>query len=132
MARRRHLARIAVMQVLFELERREEVDPIETLQRNMEQLGGADAEFAESLLEGVLVEQGTLETVIQEHAPEWSPERMDPISRAVLLVGAFELLHTDDVPPAVVMNEAIDIAKEYASDESGKFVNGVLNAIAKK
>jgi N utilization substance protein B len=55
---------------------------------------------------------------------------MDPISRCILLMGAYELLFANDAPPAVVMNEAIDIAKEYGSDEAGKFVNGVLNAIA--
>jgi N utilization substance protein B len=55
---------------------------------------------------------------------------MDPISRSILLVGAYELLFQKEAPQAVVMNEAIEIAKEYGNEESGKFVNGVLNAIA--
>ena len=55
---------------------------------------------------------------------------MDPIARCVLLVGGYELLFANDAPPPVVMDEAIEIAKEYGSSESAKFVNGVLNAIA--
>jgi N utilization substance protein B len=55
---------------------------------------------------------------------------MDPVSRFTLLIGCFELLFAKDAPPAVVMNESIEIAKEFGTAESGKFVNGVLNAIA--
>ena len=129
MARRRHLTRIAVMQVLFELENRE-VNPIDALQRNAQELGGIDAEFGDALLDGVMAREEDIKKAVEMHAPEWSLERMDPISRCTLLVGAFELLFADDAPDAVVMNEAIDIAKEYGTPESGKFVNGVLNAIA--
>ncbi|MDD5751835.1 MAG: transcription antitermination factor NusB, partial [Candidatus Peribacteraceae bacterium] len=87
--------------------------------------------FAEKLLAGVASSEGALKEAVQVHAPGWSLERMDPISRSVLLVGTYELLFEKDTPPAVVMNEAIEIAKEYGTAESGKFVNGVLNAIAK-
>ncbi|MDD5623310.1 MAG: transcription antitermination factor NusB [Candidatus Peribacteraceae bacterium] len=130
MARRRHLSRIAVLQVLFESERRSNFNELEALARNAQELGEVDLPFAESLLVGVVERQGELERVIEQHAPEWSLARMDPISRCVLLIGTFELLHRSDVPPAVAMNEAIEIAKEFGTEESGKFVNGVLNAIA--
>jgi len=129
MARRRHLSRIAVIQALFEIERRK-TDPINSLQRNMKELGGADEEFALMLLDGVLDKKDDICKAVKEHAPGWSLERMDPISRCVLFVGAYELLFADDAPPAVVMDEAIEMAKEYGTLESGKFVNGVLNAIA--
>lgn len=89
-----------------------------------------DMEFAEELLGGVLEHENDVKIAVQEHAPEWPLERMDPISRCILLIGGYELLFGDDAPRAVVMNEAIDIAKEYGTEESGKFVNGVLNAIA--
>jgi len=131
MPRKRHLARIAVMQVLFERETRA-VDPTAALQRDAGELGDIDQAFAETLLHGVLEHEQDLKQVIQLHAPGWSLERMDPIARCMLLVGAYELLYGDDAPPAVVMNEAIEIAKEYGTSESGKFVNGVLNAIAHK
>lgn len=130
MARRRHLSRIAVMQVLFERERRPEVKPDAALLRNEQELGDIDIAFASGLLQGILEHEGTLRALVQEHAPGWTWERMDPIARAVLLLGTYELAHTKDVPAAVVINEAIEVAKEYGTEESGKFVNGVLNAIA--
>lgn len=132
MARRRHLSRIAVMQVLFEREKRPNITPEQSLELNVSELGDLDAVFAESLLQGVLAREQELAETIQAHAPGWTLDRMDPVSRCVLFVGAYELLYGEDAPPAVVMNEAIEIAKEFGSDESGKFVNGVLNAMAKK
>ena len=101
-----------------------------TVLRSGADLGGMDEAFAQELLTGVLIHEERLRALVQEHAPGWTAERMDPIARAVLLIGAYELLHSRDVPPAVVINEAIDVTKEYCTDESGKFVNGVLNAIA--
>lgn len=129
MARKRHLSRIAVMQVLFERENRE-LDEQEALTRNAEELGEIDEDFAALLLAGVIEKEQELKEIVQADAPQWSLERMDPISRCTLLMAAYELVFGNDAPPAVVMNEAIEIAKEYGMAESGKFVNGVLNAIA--
>ena len=129
MARKRHTARIAVMQTLFTRESRE-IDSEQSLIRNLEELSPADRDFAEATLAGVLEKESDITAIIQKNAPDWSLKDMDPIARCTLYVGAYELLYNDDVPPAVAMNEAIDIAKEYGTVESGKFVNGVLNAIA--
>jgi len=119
------------MQVLFEREKHAGMLPEpEALQKNAEELGEADMEFAGVLLEGVVSRESEVKAAVQEHAPQWPMERMDPISRCILLIGAYEILFAKDAPPAVVMNEAIEIAKEYGTDEGGKFVNGVLNAIA--
>lgn len=131
MARKRHLSRIAVMQVLFERWRHPGIDPKKSLAKNIAELGGADIDFCSVLLEGTISLENDLIAAIEGNAPEWNFERMDPIARPVLLIGAFELLYGNDAPPAVVMNEGIEIAKEYGTDETGKFVNGVLNAIAK-
>jgi N utilization substance protein B len=120
------------MQALFERERRSNADPQDSLLRNTDELGEADLQFAKSVLAGVLEHEADLQNLVQEHSPGWTLDRMDPISRCVLLIGAFELTRGGDAPPAVVMNEAIEIAKEFSSDEAGKFVNGVLNAIAKE
>ncbi len=130
MARKRHLSRIAVMQALFEREKREGAEVIEALERNTGELGEVDAAFARATLQGILAREEEIKRIIQEHAPGWTIDRMDPISRCLLMVGAYELLFGNDAPPAVVMDEAIEIAKEYGSSESSKFVNGVLNAIA--
>lgn len=130
MARRRHLSRIAVLQTLFEREKRPQIDPEHSLELNEGELGQIDAAYARVLLAGIMEHETELTDAIATHAPGWTMDRMDPIARCALYVGAYELLKRDDVPPAVVMNEAIDMAKEFGTDESGKFVNGVLNAIA--
>lgn len=130
MARRRHLSRIAVMQALFEREKHPASDPAQSLAKNAEELGEMDMAFAQALLEGVLAREAEIVEAVRRAAPGWPVERMDPIARSVLLIGAYELLFAGDAPAAVVMNEAIDIAKEFGTDECGKFVNGVLNAIA--
>lgn len=132
MARRRHLSRIAAMQVLFEREKRPQVELLDALSLNESELGDIDREFAEKLLNGVMEKEAELGEAIQAHAPGWTLERMDPVSRCTLYIGAWEILHGNDAPPAVVMNECIEIAKEFGTDESGKFVNGVLNAMVRK
>ena len=133
MARKRHLSRIAVMQVLFEQELHS-TDEDTCLDRNIDELikecGDVDKEFAISLLHGVIEKQDDLKKIIQKDAPNWPLDQMDPISRVILLISTYEIRYGNDAPPAVVMNEAIDIAKEYGTAERGKFVNGVLNAIA--
>lgn len=130
MARRRHLSRVAVMQTLFEREQHPTCVIEDALERNALTTGEIDGPFAKSLLDGVMAREEDVKVSVQQHAPEWPLDRMDPISRCILLIGAYELLFGNDAPAAVVMNEAIDIAKEYGTAESGKFVNGVLNAIA--
>ncbi len=132
MPSRRRLARVAAMQAVFEKQVRP-VDQNVSLEKNMQELGGqaaVDCDFAEKLFSGVAKESASIQKAVEEHAPQWPLSRMDTITRSILLIGAYELLFLKDAPPAVVMNEAIDIAKEYGSAESGKFVNGVLNALA--
>lgn len=104
--------------------------PEKALEANAHELGEYDGDFALMLLAGVLEKEQEVKDAVQLNAPQWPLERMDPISRCILIVGAYELLFNKDAPPAVVMNEAIEIAKEYGTEEGGKFVNGVLNAIA--
>lgn len=134
MPSRRRLARIVVMQTVFEMQMR----PVETeisLKRNIEEVGGetqVDLSFCNALLKGVKENWEAVKLSIQAHAPEWPLERMDTITRSILMLGGYELLIGKDAPPAVVMNEAIEIAKEYGTEESAKFVNGVLNALAHK
>ncbi len=138
MARRRHLSRIAVMQTLFEMQVRKDADaPDERaderiLAQNIAEFGeeNVDREFANTLLSGTLEKWDDIVSRLTSAAPQWPMERMDPVSRATLMVGGFEILFANDAPPPVVMDEAIEIAKEYGTGESGKFVNGVLNALA--
>ena len=132
MPSRRRLARVCAMQTVFEVQARQS-DPDASLVRNIAELGGTNAvdiDFCKILVTGVVADLQVIQGAIQAHAPQWPWERMDTITRCILLIGAYELLHATDVPPAVVMNEAIEIAKEYGTEESAKFVNGVLNALA--
>lgn len=120
------------MQTVFEVQARG-TEPAVTLERNIAECGGesaVDTDFSEALVEGVTAQWNDIQEAIQSHAPQWPWERMDAITRCILLIGAYELLYTADTPPAVVMNEAIEVAKEYGTEESAKFVNGVLNALA--
>lgn len=119
------------MQVLFEREKRPQIDVRASLILNEAELGEIDRDFAEKLLQGVMEHESELRETIQAHAPGWTMERMDPVSRCTLYLGAWEMMHGNDAPPAVVMNECIEIAKEFGTEESGKFVNGVLNAMVK-
>lgn len=132
MASRRRLARVCAMQTVFEVQARNS-DPDASLLRNIAEHGGeasVDTDFSRALVTGVVADLDAIALTIQSHAPQWPWERMDAITRCILLIGAYELLHIADIPPAVVMNEAIEVAKEYGTEESAKFVNGVLNALA--
>ncbi len=132
MPSRRRLARVSAMQTMFEVESRS-IDPAVSLEKNIAELGGdkgVDAAFSRLLLEGVLSKKDDIRLAVEKDAPEWPLSRMDTLTRCILMIGAYELLYAKDAPPAVVMNEAIEVAKEYGPEESPKFVNGVLNAIA--
>jgi len=132
----RHLSRSAVLQALFEcemtgvlsLEHAERV-----LKRNSESAEYADTDrvFAESLLRGILGKQNEIDAIIVKAAPQWPLEKIAPIDRNVLRVGLFELLFGDHVavPPKVALNEAIELAKSFGGDSSGKFINGVLGTV---
>lgn len=133
MPSRRRLARVSAMQAVFETLARGHDDVMAALERDIVELGGAkavDDEFSAKLVQGVQTKMHEIQDSIAKHAPQWPWERMDSITRCILLIGAYELLYCKDVPPAVVMNEAIEVAKEYGTAESSKFVNGVLNALA--
>src|ERR1700712_733638 len=83
------------------------------------------------LVEGVADHRDDLDEVIAAHAKGWTLQRMPAIDLTVLRIAAFELFHRPDVPVAVVLDEAVELAKRFSTDDSGRFVNGVLAAIAK-
>lgn len=132
MASNRHLGRIVALQTLYEYEFRREVgdDAVyaDILQRNLDKYKSSveDTEFVDHLVKGVIDLQSTLDDTLRPLAPEWPIEQIARIDRAVLRLGLYELLHSKDVPPKVVINEAVELAKAFGSDNSGKFVNGVL------
>jgi transcription antitermination protein NusB len=93
----------------------------------------ADAiEYAQVLISGVQEHQAELDELIVRYADRWAIDRMPVIDRSLVRMALFELLHSDDVPVAVVINEAVELAKELSTDDSGRFVNGLLGRIAER
>lgn len=134
----RHLARSIVLQTLFEWDttRASDKDAQAILSRNVAEFGGEDVDrsFMDNLLSGVLAKKSDIDLVIEKAAPEWPLERIAPIDRNILRLGLYELLFADrtQVPAKVAINEAIELAKTFGGDSSGRFVNGVLGAIYKE
>ncbi|HTU03464.1 MAG TPA: transcription antitermination factor NusB [Candidatus Sulfotelmatobacter sp.] len=129
MGKRRKARELALM-VLYELEFRP--DPAATVLRDFwkSRVVPSDVqEFAESLVRGTAECAGEIDRIIQASATHWSLARIAPVERNILRLAAYELLHRDDVPERVAINEAIDLAKLYGSQESGAFVNGILDQI---
>ncbi len=87
-------------------------------------------EFALGLFEGVIENLDKVDEAIKTHLKEWDFERLGSIERATLRLGAYEIMFTD-LDPAVIINEAVEISKSFAAEQSPKFINGVLDAIAK-
>lgn len=82
------------------------------------------------LVLGVMDHQSDIDASITTHSTGWTMDRMPALDRNILRVATFELMHRDDVPTAVVLDEAVELAKRFSTDDSGRFVNGVLSAIA--
>jgi len=90
-----------------------------------------DHGFVKSLLEGVMKNIKEIDDYISKYATEWPLEQITIVDRNILRIGVYELMFNDDIPSKVAINEAIEIAKTFGSNSSGKFVNGVLGAIYK-
>jgi len=108
--------------------------PEAILERNLIEFGPGleeEREFVDRLLSGVIKNMEELDALITKAAPEWPFEQIAIIDRNALRIGLYELLHTDksEVPSAVAINEAIEIAKNYGGPNSGKFINGVLGTV---
>lgn len=132
MASHRHHARTIVMQSFFEHEARGG-SLSDILKYNLSEYGSdiEDPVFAENLAKKMEKNYARIRELVKKHAPEWPVEKMDPVERAILFLGICELIDPEkDVPVNVAINEAIEIAKTYGDDNSGKFINGVLNAVA--
>jgi N utilization substance protein B len=134
MASNRHLGRIIALQTLYEFEFRtqcndKDVTLDEVLARNLDRYEDTveDKPFVRKLVEGVIEQSDELDKVIQPIAPEWPIDQIARVDRSILRMATYELLHLGDVvPPKVVINEAVELAKAFGSDNSSKFVNGVL------
>lgn len=126
------------MQTLFEWDfEKRKVEEIGTIfEKNIAEFapGSNDRPFMERLLKLVLDKRQDLDNLIEKAAPDWPIERIAPVDRNILRIGLAELLFADrkEVPPKVAINEAIELAKQFGGETSGRFINGVLGAVYKE
>ena len=134
----RHLSRSIVLQSLFEWDLNviDKKEVVGILDRNIEEFAPnkTDRPFMEKLLTGVLSKQVELDLVISKAAPEWPIDRISPVDRNILRLGLYELLFSErsEVPAKVAINEAIELSKQFGSENSSRFINGVLGAVYKE
>lgn len=139
MASNRHLGRIIALQTLYEEEFRREagdttLDLAQVMDRNIgryEQLVD-DTDFIRQLVEGVSKVSAALDKKLQPVAPEWPIDQIARMDRIVLRIGLYELENEADIPPKVVINEAVELAKAFGGDNSSKFINGVLGTLLRQ
>lgn len=136
MASNRHLGRIIALQTLYEQELRLDAadtgfDVDEVLKRNIGRYKESieDLDFVTQLVKGVSAQAAELDAKLQPVAPEWPIDQIARMDRMVLRIGLYELENEADVPPKVVINEAVELAKAFGGDNSSKFVNGVLGTL---
>jgi N utilization substance protein B len=123
-------ARRRAVEILFEAEQRHE-DARQVMERRRLHSDALVSPYAEELVLGVLMRRGEIDEYLEAYSQGWTLERMPAVDRNVLRVGAWELLFNDDVPDAVAVAEAVNVAKELSGDESPGFVNGLLGRLQK-
>lgn len=139
MASNRHLGRIIALQTLYEQELRGDAndtafDVDAVLARNIARYKDMvdDVTFITNLVAGVVKQADQLDAKLQPVAPEWPIDQIARMDRLVLRIGLYELENEHDVPPKVVINEAVELAKAFGGDNSSKFVNGVLGTLLRE
>lgn len=139
MASNRHLGRIVALQTLYEQDFRSEagdgtLDVAEILSRNVSRYRETidDVNFITDLVNGVISHLAELDDMLQPLAPEWPIAQIARMDRVVLRIGAYELSFAKDVPPKVVINEAVELAKAFGGENSSKFINGVLGSLLRQ
>ncbi len=129
----RHLARSLALQSLYEWDfhQAEPERAIENMERNLAEFAPDldEKPFALALVKGVMDQRAAIDATITKFAPDWPLERITTADRNVLRIGTYELIFDQQIPSKVAINEAIELAKTFGGESSGKFVNGVLGAI---
>jgi N utilization substance protein B len=128
----RHLARALVLQSLYEWDFHQGLGEVaEILERNIEEFAPEldEKNFARKLIKGIIEKRKDIDSTITQFAPDWPLPKITTVDRNVLRIGTFELKFDDEIPSKVAINEAIELAKTFGGESSGKFVNGVLGAV---
>lgn len=127
----RRKSRVAALQALYESDMSSH-DPLDALARLSaeEDLDAAQAEFARALVEGVIEQRAAIDDVIRQAAPQWPVDQISAIDRNILRLAIREILMNNGAPIRAAINEAVELAKSYGSDNSARFVNGVLGSVS--
>jgi N utilization substance protein B len=128
--RKRRKSREFALQVLYQINITK-LDPINTLVQLKEHFlteGGKNG-FTERIVLGVLEHCKEIDQLIEKYSENWRLDRMTIIDRNIIRMATFELLYCEEIPPKVTLNEAIDLGKRYGSEDSGSFINGILDRI---
>jgi len=126
----RSKARKRALDVLFEADQRD-LAPVTLLAQRIAEPGTESAlpQYAVDIVEGVVAQRARIDEVLASHSHGWTIERMPAVDRALLRIGTWEILFNDDVPDAVAVSEAVELAKALSTDESPTFVNGLLGRV---
>ena len=127
---KRRRAREFALQVLYQLEIAKQ-NPHKMLAECREHfsVGDEEYEFAEEIVRGITDHSEEIDRLIEQYSEHWRLNRMALTDRNILRIAAFEFLYCRDIPPKVTLNEAIELGKSYGSEESGSFINGILDRI---
>jgi N utilization substance protein B len=128
----RRKAREIALQMLYQMEVNP-VDPPEALELFWRNLAASQStkEFVNRIVEGVYGKREEIDKLIKKHSEHWRLDRMDWVDKSILRMGVFEILFCEDIPVKVAMNEAVDLGKKFGAEESGAFINGILDKISK-
>jgi transcription antitermination protein NusB len=129
----RHTSRVLALQAVYALEMNSETTGPEAVEAARAEAEGSalDEQFVRDLVDGVRTHLASLDRAVERTSRNWRVRRMDRIDKSILRIGVYELLHHPETPAAVVLDESIELAREFGTPESGSFINGILDRIAR-
>ena len=130
---KRRKSREATLQILFQLEF-DDSDPDDVVNQFWEAKKASREikDYSRYLIEGIISHQDSIDRIIQSASEHWRLSRMAVVDRNILRMAVFELFYGEGLAPAIVINEAIEVAKKFSSDQAAQFINGILDALRRK
>src|SRR3972149_7228254 len=127
----RRKARETALQALYKIDISAGASGEEALELEELAPGSEARRYCETLVQGVTLRIGALDAEIEKHSENWTISRMSVVDRNILRIAVYELLYSGDVPYKVIIDEAVELAKKFGTDESGPFINGIIDRIRK-
>ena len=127
----RNEAREILMQIMYEMDASKNIDKDHAISLVSERLSGNHVERGQKLLSAIIDDIQSIDEEINKHSKSWKTSRMPKVDLAIMRLAVGEIRFSEDIPDAVAINEAINLAKKYSTDHSSRFVHGVLGALTK-